>query len=120
MGGNDTYVTSVSQCLNGQNASLVSDNISTPDGLAVDWVHDLLFWTDTGLDTISVLSLRTRHRRTLIKDDLDEPRAIAVDPLAGFVAFLSHNFHLKSKFSLHEQEIDPCSCSVAVVKNVFQ
>jgi hypothetical protein len=34
------------------NTTLVSNDVSTPDGLAVDWVHGLLFWTDTGLDKV--------------------------------------------------------------------
>ncbi len=63
--------------------TLVSSEISTPDGLAVDWVHRLLYWTDTGLDRISVICLDKKHRRTLFANDLDEPRAIAVDPKAG-------------------------------------
>ena len=32
---------------------LVSDIIVTPDGLAVDWVYDRLYWTDTGTNTIA-------------------------------------------------------------------
>jgi hypothetical protein len=47
-------------------------------------VHDLVFWTDTGNDQISVLSLKnTKHRRKLFDKDLQEPRAIAVDPKLG-------------------------------------
>ncbi len=34
---------------------------------------------------ISVLHLETRLRTTLITEDLDEPRAIAVDPSAGLI-----------------------------------
>lgn len=30
----------------------IDTDVSTPDGLAVDWVHQLLFWTDTGLDQV--------------------------------------------------------------------
>ena len=70
---------------------LVVEDISTPDGLAVDWVHKNLYWTDTGRDHIEVLSLRTEQpwRRTVIATGLDEPRAIVVDPRAdqGYVPF---------------------------------
>jgi hypothetical protein len=34
------------------NVSKIKDNVTTPDGLAIDWVHGLLFWTDTGIDTV--------------------------------------------------------------------
>lgn len=57
------------------NTTLVGNDVATPDGLAVDWVHGLLFWTDTGLDKIYVLDLVTRHRRAIIDHGLDEPRA---------------------------------------------
>ena len=69
---------------------LVSKNLSNPDGLAYDWIHHNLYWTDSGNDRIEVLSLRNAlatnaeegvmWRRTLINTDLDEPRAIVVDP----------------------------------------
>lgn len=45
--------TNVFECMDGENRILIDKNISTPDGLAVDWVHGLLFWTDTGLDSVS-------------------------------------------------------------------
>jgi len=62
-------------------SSLVEENIKTPDGLAVDWVHDNLYWTDTGKNCIEVLSLNNPVWRTvLISANLDEPRAIVVDP----------------------------------------
>jgi len=69
---------------------LVSDDLSNPDGLAYDWIHHNLYWTDSGNDRIEVLSLRNAvrtwvedgvtWRRTLINTDLEEPRAIVVDP----------------------------------------
>ena len=63
--------------------SLIDKNISTPDGLAVDWIHQNLYWTDTGNNRIEVVSLKNPEwRRAVIKEDLDEPRAIVVDPRA--------------------------------------
>lgn len=29
--------------------SVVSENLETTDGLAVDWIANNLFWTDTGI-----------------------------------------------------------------------
>jgi hypothetical protein len=51
--------------------------------MAIDWVHDLLYWTDTGLNTISVADFDGKLRKTLFSKDLDEPRAIALDPRDG-------------------------------------
>lgn len=70
--------------LNGpQNRQLIVDkNIKTPDGIAYDWVHKNLYYTDTAYDTISVITLSTNdhYTKTLINTDLSEPRAIVVDP----------------------------------------
>lgn len=54
------------------------------DGLAVDSVNRLLYYTDTGLDRIMVVAIdNTLICKTVVKDTLDEPRAIAVHPLKG-------------------------------------
>lgn len=61
---------------------VVHHDVSTPDGLAFDWIHKNLYWTDTGENRISVLTMATdvQLRKTLINTNLDEPRAIVVDP----------------------------------------
>lgn len=65
---------------------LAYHNVSTPDGLALDWIHKNLYWTDTGSNRIEVMSVRgggqaaNLWRRVLIGNQLDEPRAIVVDP----------------------------------------
>lgn len=64
---------------------------STPDGLAVDWIHNLLFWTDTGFDQIHVMTLNETKKDAnghmwsyvLHHEHLEEPRAIVVDPIHG-------------------------------------
>lgn len=69
------------------NASvLVSSHIITADGLAVDWIHDLVYWTDTGKNTIEVADVRDGSRRMVLVDEgLDEPRAIVVNVLDSFI-----------------------------------
>ena len=59
---------------------LVDDGVRTPDGIAFDWVNKNLYWTDTGHNTIGVLSVKDRHHRFLFNTNLEEPRAIVVDP----------------------------------------
>ena len=39
---------------NGNHAVLAKHKISYPTGLAVDWIHGLLFWIDEGLETVSL------------------------------------------------------------------
>jgi hypothetical protein len=49
----DGLLTNQTNCVDDEaNTTLVDKDISTPDGLAVDWAHGLLFWTDTGLDKV--------------------------------------------------------------------
>ncbi|ESP00656.1 hypothetical protein LOTGIDRAFT_112161, partial [Lottia gigantea] len=59
--------------------------VNTPDGIAVDWIHKHLYWTDTGYNKIEVSTLDGKMRRVLIDSDLDEPRAIVLDPSNGYM-----------------------------------
>ena len=64
---------------------VVSSGVVMADGLAVDWVYSHLYWTDTGTDCISVTDLSGLSRAVLVKDQLEEPRAIALHPAKGYV-----------------------------------
>ena len=62
----------------------MTEAIGIPNGLAIDWIYDLLYWTDTGYDHIQVSRLDGTDRRTIVNDDsLDQPRVIIVDPIRG-------------------------------------
>lgn len=50
-------------------------------GVAVDWIHDLLYWTDSGTSRIEVSHLDGSHRKVLIYEELEKPRAIALHPI---------------------------------------
>ncbi|KAK3091129.1 hypothetical protein FSP39_017308 [Pinctada imbricata] len=63
--------------------TIVSDDIKVPDGIAVDWIYGNIYWTDTGVNRIEVSKQDGTMRKTLIDSDIDEPRAIAVDPNEG-------------------------------------
>ena len=62
---------------------VVSSGVVTADGLAVDWVYSHLYWTDTGTDCISVTDLSGLSTAVIIKDQMEEPRAIALHPAKG-------------------------------------
>uniref|UniRef100_A0A2I3RHU6 LDL receptor related protein 8 n=1 Tax=Pan troglodytes TaxID=9598 RepID=A0A2I3RHU6_PANTR len=56
---------------------LIDEQLHSPEGLAVDWVHKHIYWTDSGNKTISVATVDGGRRRTLFSRNLSEPRAIA-------------------------------------------
>uniref|UniRef100_H0ZG60 LDL receptor related protein 8 n=1 Tax=Taeniopygia guttata TaxID=59729 RepID=H0ZG60_TAEGU len=64
---------------------LIDSQLNSPEGLAIDWVHKNIYWTDSGNKTISVATADGSRRRTLFNSDLSEPRAIAVDPTQRFM-----------------------------------
>ncbi|XP_074190851.1 low-density lipoprotein receptor-related protein 8 isoform X10 [Rhinolophus sinicus] len=74
---------------------LIDEQLHSPEGLAVDWVHKHIYWTDSGNKTISVATVDGRRRCTLFSHDLSEPRAIAVDPLRGFMYWSDWGYQAK-------------------------
>ncbi|XP_055484799.1 low-density lipoprotein receptor-related protein 8 isoform X10 [Psammomys obesus] len=74
---------------------LIGEQLHSPEGLAVDWVHEHIYWTDSGNKTISVATTDGRRRCTLFSRELSEPRAIAVDPLRGFMYWSDWGFQAK-------------------------
>uniref|UniRef100_A0A8C1G3G7 Low density lipoprotein receptor-related protein 8, apolipoprotein e receptor n=1 Tax=Cyprinus carpio TaxID=7962 RepID=A0A8C1G3G7_CYPCA len=68
-----------------QQITLIDTALHSPEGLAMDWVHKNIYWTDSGDKTISVATSDGKKRKVLIDTELGEPRAIAVDPRQGFM-----------------------------------
>lgn len=70
--------------------------LGSPEGIAVDWVSRLVFWTDSVLKRLEVASLDGSLRKILLDKNIQNPRGIAVNPELGFVEFFfqSHPFNL--------------------------
>ncbi|KAG7514296.1 low-density lipoprotein receptor-related protein 8-like [Solea senegalensis] len=66
------------------NAMLVLKVNGSVSGLAVDWIHQLLFWTSVESGSVDVATLGSVTQRQLITG-LEEPSAVAVDPLQGLL-----------------------------------
>ena len=67
------------------NEDIVRTKIGRPDGIAVDWIYNHLYWTDDVYHHIQVSNLDGSMRRTLIDYGIERPRALALDPNRGYV-----------------------------------
>lgn len=54
--------------------------MESPGGVALDWIHNLIFWTDSGTRRIEVATLDGQQRAVIAANEVDKPRAIAVHP----------------------------------------
>ncbi|KAK2100003.1 hypothetical protein P7K49_021351 [Saguinus oedipus] len=68
--------------------TVVISGLVSPDGLACDWVGKKLYWTDSETNRIEVANLNGTSRKVLFWQDLDQPRAIALNPAHGQVELL--------------------------------
>ena len=63
------------------------------EGLAIDWINDKIYWTDTDQDTIEVAGISGSPRTVLIsRTEHDDPTGIVVDPASKLV-LTTHSTH---------------------------
>ncbi|XP_076273199.1 low-density lipoprotein receptor-related protein 6 [Rhynchophorus ferrugineus] len=67
------------------NKKKIIGDISSPDGLAIDWFTNNIYWTDSDFNQIVVATIEGKHRKVLFWTDIDQPRAIAVVPMKGLL-----------------------------------
>lgn len=60
--------------------SVITKGIEKPEGLAIDWYTDKIYWVDGELNRIEVANLNGKYQKLLFWTDLDQPRAIALVP----------------------------------------
>ncbi|XP_045116095.1 low-density lipoprotein receptor-related protein 4-like isoform X2 [Portunus trituberculatus] len=65
--------------------SVLSPGYTTPDNLAVDWVADNIYWTDSLRRVVEVARLDGSSAKVIINNSLDSPRAVAVFPSEGLL-----------------------------------
>ncbi|XP_053699069.1 low-density lipoprotein receptor-related protein 4 [Sabethes cyaneus] len=64
---------------------IVASGLNTPNGLAVDWLADNLYWTDAALKKIEVARFDGTCRKAVLTGGLDDPRSIILYPKRGFM-----------------------------------
>uniref|UniRef100_A0A8C6S670 Low density lipoprotein receptor-related protein 5 n=1 Tax=Neogobius melanostomus TaxID=47308 RepID=A0A8C6S670_9GOBI len=69
----------------GTGQSVVVAGLDSPDGLACDWLGRKLYWTDSETNRIEVANINGSSRKVLFWMDLDQPRAIALNPSEGYM-----------------------------------
>ncbi|KAG7267428.1 hypothetical protein CRUP_021333 [Coryphaenoides rupestris] len=69
----------------GGDQTVVVSGLLSPDGLACDWLGGKLYWTDSETNRIEVAELDGALRKVLFWQELDQPRAIALDPERGYM-----------------------------------
>nr|XP_006816309.1 PREDICTED: nidogen-1-like [Saccoglossus kowalevskii] len=70
---------------------VINSGLSSPEGIAIDWISRNMYWTDSGHDTIEVAYLNGLNQRVIISDGLVNPRAIAVDPVGSYLYWTDWN-----------------------------
>ena len=64
---------------------VVENGVVAPVGLALDWLHDRLYWGDEDKQLIESISLNGSLRAVVVWKGLGKPRDIAVYPEKGYV-----------------------------------
>ncbi|KAI5929752.1 Low-density lipoprotein receptor-related protein 2 [Manis javanica] len=65
---------------------LTADRVQSVESLTFDWISKNLYWTDASYKSVSVIRLVDKSRREIVQN-LNNPRAIVVHPIAGYIFF---------------------------------
>ncbi|KAK3871613.1 hypothetical protein Pcinc_023266 [Petrolisthes cinctipes] len=64
---------------------LVEGENLVADGLAVDWIHNNIYYTDTKRSEVRMISWDGQYTKTVVNEHLRQPRAIVANPIDGYL-----------------------------------
>ncbi|XP_028393318.1 low-density lipoprotein receptor-related protein 2-like [Dendronephthya gigantea] len=94
---------------------IFSAGLYMPDGIAVDWIAENIYFTESRGSRIDVVNLEGKYRHVLIHDNLGSPRGLAVDP--------QHRYLFYTDWGSRQPKIGRCSmdgqaCVILIDKNI--
>lgn len=96
-------------------SDIIKSGLESPGGIALDWIHDLIFWTDSGTRRIEVATLDGQQRAIIAASEIDKPRAIAVHPGEALVFWTDWGPNPK----IERAEMDGTNRMSIVTESVF-
>ncbi|XP_037945125.1 low-density lipoprotein receptor-related protein 6 [Teleopsis dalmanni] len=97
--------------------TVISSGLDKPEGLAIDWYTDKLYWTDGEKNRIEVASLDGKMQKVLFWTDLDQPRAIALVPAKRLLIWTDWGEY--PKIERASMDGDPLTRTTLVKDNIF-
>lgn len=67
--------------------AIVESDLSTTEAVAIDWIGKNIYWIDASLKQIEVATKDGLHRTTLISENINKPRSLALDSRLGYLFF---------------------------------
>lgn len=67
----------------GRQKEIQINDLYRPRCLAYDWIAQNLYIVDQRAKVVDVVDLRSENQRNIISDNIQDPRALAIDPLTG-------------------------------------
>lgn len=97
--------------------TVISTGLDKPEGLAIDWYTDKIYWTDGEKNRIEVATLDGHYQKVLFWTELDQPRAIAVVPAKRLLIWTDWGEY--PKIERASMDGDPLTRMTLVKDNVF-
>uniref|UniRef100_A0A8W8LAI7 EGF-like domain-containing protein n=1 Tax=Magallana gigas TaxID=29159 RepID=A0A8W8LAI7_MAGGI len=97
---------------------LVND-LYKPQSIAYDWISQNLYLVDQRAKVIDVIDLNSQHQTNIISDNIQDPRALAIDPLTGYLFFSDYGRKPRHKTRIERAYMDGSKRFLLVNKDII-